>query len=463
MKYPAATPARIWSLWPLKRPLAYPARGLFPIPPHLRPHPVRLNSTVTPPKDTDYYAFSFLGYEIERLGKYCPGGYHPVVIGDTFNDRYHVHKLGHGSFSTIWLAHDDQTRTYVALKICTAYSTSQSHETQILRELLDLSFLEEPGWSMIPHIYDQFESQSPNGQHTCYVTSPARCNLASIVEWSFFEINVARKLIVQLIQAVAYIHSRGFAHGELYREYGEPNVEPIERYDEKPLGPGVPSHATEPLWLGKYAKDMTVADAQIVLCDFGEAFSPADPQKTKLGEDCCTPSMMSPPEAHFEPKIPMSFASDIWALANAIWCLLGKMPLSFSFFADIDEITAERVRILGALPPDWWAKWEARNTFFDQQGNFKDPEYEFSSLDDRFERNIQDLREKRGKPKFDENEKKALLAMIQPMLAFKPENRPTAKMVLSSDWVQNWGMASYGPGKPGVNSWLPLASAASAS
>jgi hypothetical protein len=38
---------------------------------------------------------------------YEPGGYCPVVIGQTFNARYYVlRKLGWGMFSTVWLAKD---------------------------------------------------------------------------------------------------------------------------------------------------------------------------------------------------------------------------------------------------------------------------------------------------------------------------------------------------------------------
>jgi serine/threonine-protein kinase SRPK3 len=46
----------------------------------------------------------------EDFEDYCKGGYHPVKIGDIFNDgRYTVvRKLGWGHFSTVWLAKDDQ-------------------------------------------------------------------------------------------------------------------------------------------------------------------------------------------------------------------------------------------------------------------------------------------------------------------------------------------------------------------
>jgi serine/threonine-protein kinase SRPK3 len=44
----------------------------------------------------------------ERVESYQLGGFHPVDIGDTFQEgRYKiVRKLGHGSSSTVWLAQD---------------------------------------------------------------------------------------------------------------------------------------------------------------------------------------------------------------------------------------------------------------------------------------------------------------------------------------------------------------------
>jgi hypothetical protein len=65
--------------------------------------------------------------EFDELWEYTEGykGYNrdsrlyfPIRIGDVLNQRYCIeHKLGHGSFSTVWLAHDIQTKRAVALKI----------------------------------------------------------------------------------------------------------------------------------------------------------------------------------------------------------------------------------------------------------------------------------------------------------------------------------------------------------
>jgi hypothetical protein len=47
-------------------------------------------------------------FEEENFLNYRPGEYHPVVLGDTLKDgRYKIyHKLGHGSFSTVWVVRD---------------------------------------------------------------------------------------------------------------------------------------------------------------------------------------------------------------------------------------------------------------------------------------------------------------------------------------------------------------------
>ena len=51
-----------------------------------------------------------LGVPAEEIERYCPGGYHPVHLNDLLNDgQYEVlHKLGFGSFATVWLARDNR-------------------------------------------------------------------------------------------------------------------------------------------------------------------------------------------------------------------------------------------------------------------------------------------------------------------------------------------------------------------
>ena len=56
-------------------------------------------------KSSTYADFKYRWIDgAERLERYQPGGYHPVLIGDVLEKRYRVvHKLGYGTYSTIWI------------------------------------------------------------------------------------------------------------------------------------------------------------------------------------------------------------------------------------------------------------------------------------------------------------------------------------------------------------------------
>ena len=151
---------------------------------------------------------------VEPFERYCPGGYHPAVIGDQLNDRYYiVHKLGFGTNSITWLARDQKTATYVAVKILVAHC--EQPESDILRLLRSKPRETHPGSGIIPLLLDEFDINGPNGKHRCIVTTPARVSVAHAQDASIdhlFQPSVARAIIAQLIQAVAFLHSMGIVH-----------------------------------------------------------------------------------------------------------------------------------------------------------------------------------------------------------------------------------------------------------
>ncbi|OJJ42919.1 hypothetical protein ASPZODRAFT_161917 [Penicilliopsis zonata CBS 506.65] len=353
---------------------------------------------------------------IEKLENYRTGGYHPVQIGDHLHRRYRVvHKLGHGSYSTVWLAHDDQSNKYMTVKVCTANSNLK--EVDIISALTHPRCppVNHPGKMMIPAILDRFIIQGPNGTHACYVTAPARASLSGVKDgsWSrLFQLDVARivhgdlhlgNILLQVPPDFDQLSVQ-----QLYERYGAPGLDPVLRLDGSPLPRGVPSHGIAPIWLAEASEKITLSESRILLADFGEAFSHSKESKYKS----YTPLVIRSPEAYFEPNTALSFLSDIWTLACTIWSIIAQRPLFEGFLMTQDDMTCEHVDALGVLPFEWW-------------------------------KSVQQPRRKRGIPSLDAREREAFFHMLRSMLAFRPGDRPTTKQILESEWMVKWALPEY--------------------
>ncbi|OAL68242.1 CMGC/SRPK protein kinase [Trichophyton rubrum] len=400
----------------------------------------------------------------ESLGKYQPGGYHPIMIGDVLHDRYRVvDKLGFGGYATIWLAQDSLLERYVALKV--GIADSLPRETRVLREL-STSASESTSSSLsarlrnyahdsIPVPLDEFKIHGPNGTHPCYAMTPAQCNLREASYSRLFHIDVARALSAAVTLSVASIHSRGFVHGaklpssfdnlsvdQFYEEYGKPEIVPITRSDGAPLPPNVPAQAVIPISFGKYAEDFTLNDSHVLLSDFGEAYSPTS--EPRLGKECHTPLHLRPPEARFEPDAPMSYSADIWGLAVAIWEIVGMKAIWSCEFATPDSVTKQHIEVLGPMPVEWWERWDERHEYFDENGKPTQGREVWPPLDQAFEEGVQKYRRKiQPNGVFSEEETTAFLSLMRQMLVFRPEERPTALQVLQSEWMVNWALPDF--------------------
>lgn len=334
---------------------------------------------------------------VEALEDYEPGGYHPIIIGDTLHDgRYHIaDKLGHGGYSTVWLARDTLLKHYVALKVNTASSVPR--EPKVLKALSKsrMASPAHPGSRLVPDLLDEFEVRGPNGIHACYTLTLAACNLRDASP-SLIPLDAARALSYSLAQAVAYFHSQGYVHGglftllplfvlrylglislsvldvhlnnvlltlssnfddvsveQLYEEYGRPRTVPVTQINGNgaPLPPNVPAQVVRPMHFGRSMDQLTLSTARFLLNDFGEAFSPAS--EVRLGQDCYTPPGSRAPEATFEPETPLTYGSDIWSLATVLWEILGMKPVFSNEFIPEDEIVAQHIDVLGPMPSDW--------------------------------------------------------------------------------------------------------------
>lgn len=188
-----------------------PSPGYFRPLSLLQTTPIRSDKVLSPP----------LLYEwqegVEDLETYYPGGYHPTHIGDRYRDgRYEiVHKLGFGSYSTVWLAKDHQNQSFVALKINVANTTKESIETKVLRTLAS-GKLHHPGRTHVMAFLDEFTINGPNGCHQCIVSVAVGCSTAhskdETMPWKF-PVDAARAISAQVLMGLDYVHSCGVVHG----------------------------------------------------------------------------------------------------------------------------------------------------------------------------------------------------------------------------------------------------------
>lgn len=190
-----------------------------------------------------------------------------------------------------------------------------------------------------------------------------------------------------------------------------------------------------PVWLGKDSEYISLSEARILLSDFGESFQPSITTRYHSN----TPVLSAPPEIYFLSQTPLSFPADIWSLACTIYSIIGARPLFEGLAPSADWMTMEHVTALGILPSEWWAKWDSRSKWFNEDGtrNNRDLGRPWAG---RFEKFVQEPRRRCGMEVIEEEEKAALFTMLKAMLAFRPEERLTAEEVLESKWMKEWAL-----------------------
>lgn len=179
-------------------------------------------ATEQPTEDYEYYETdSGEDYdndtEDEGTSSYRKGGYHPVYIGDVYNNRYTIEKkLGWGHFSTVWLASDntkpqDHPQYLVALKIqksASQYTEAARDEIELLTQIKDK---DPQGNKFVVILLDNFFLTGPNGKHMCLVFETMGRNLLSLIKQYDYQgvpMDIVKIICRQCLIALDFLHNK---------------------------------------------------------------------------------------------------------------------------------------------------------------------------------------------------------------------------------------------------------------
>ncbi|KNG86152.1 putative serine protein kinase [Aspergillus nomiae NRRL 13137] len=396
----------------------------------------------TPPSRAvidDEWRFQTITLPCECVEDYRPGGYHPVILGDVFNNgRYKViRKLGDGSYST--------DGGYVALKILVSEISGSTTELRILRHLAEAAPAEAS--RHVTPLLGEFEHRGPNGVHKCLVFEPMGPSVNTMVE-ALPQFNPRR----QGIKALAFLHENGIAHGDFQPGnilctlsdiastpeevlQQEEDVQarsisaPVQRLDGKP-----------DRWAPRY---LCVAQPLVPFTYYAEGF------KTKLSDmggayfftnpptKPVTPLGLRPPELILTGAV--GNTADVWSFGCLVFELITGQPLFCipgSEDEDDDHILS-LIERLGPLPDELFSNWKNSSLYFTTERKLFNCELggvapgeeplmlEQTSMEESF-----DLAE----PDLDETEARKVKGLIRWILQYDPSKRPSPAQILSDPW-----------------------------
>ena len=390
-------------------------------------------------------------YTLEDFSWYRPGGYHPILLGDSLGptgnkDRFKVvHKLGHGGFSTVWLCRDNDSGKWRAVKVlAAAVSNADCPDLKSIDRFkgIEPKVLEE---NHITLPLESFWMYGPNGRHLCLVLPFLGAPLDNLYHNYGHCPELIKDVSFQLTKSVEFLHSHGICHGDfrpanvlfrisdvvndwteekLLEVMDPPSIVPILQTNPEYKGvqhiPGVPKYVVQKAHIDY---NTGVSSTNITVSDFGLSYSSSEPHDGEEGTGI--PAPYGAPECLFHQQQLLGPAADVWSLACTIMMIrVGQCP--FGVDASLTDLVESMETIMGPLPEPYRGKWH---------------EWKGGSLDTSIPASFdQEEEEELADQRFDSYGTRDFLhqKLLRPPLM--TINKEQAKQIAEQDYHKNGGM-----------------------
>eukprot|EP01130_Rhizamoeba_saxonica_P006741 TRINITY_DN2692_c0_g1_i1.p1 TRINITY_DN2692_c0_g1~~TRINITY_DN2692_c0_g1_i1.p1 ORF type:complete len:481 (-),score=120.28 TRINITY_DN2692_c0_g1_i1:1158-2600(-) len=361
--------------------------------------------------------------EEEEESEYRRGGYHPVKIGNVFNNRYKIlHKLGWGHFSTVWESTDTLTERVVAIKIVKSarhYAEAARDEIKILQAA---TRNDSDNDKCVIHLLDDFEISGPNGRHVAMVFEKLGCNLLTLIrlyKYKGLPIPLVKAFSKQTLVGLHFLHTNLIIHTDLKPENLLVHTTPVLPHrvvngEKENYSPKSNEELIEVFGGGAY---------KVKIVDLGNACWTYE----HFTDDVQTRQYRAP-EVILGAKY--DTAIDIWSMGCIIFELItGDLlfePKSSRNFEKNDDHLAQIIELLGKMPRHIALNGRNSHRFFNRRGEL----LRIKNL--KFWPMSSVLHEKYKLPEDEANE---ISSFLNPMLQLDPRRRTTAAETLLHDWI----------------------------